>query len=251
MRKQYSERSIYDNYLKQLDNDKDIIWNRKRKDQVRSKIIFSINKLEQKTKIQTGFKYVSSFGVFIVLLLFGYQLFLSDINNNGEEVSTEPQDNQTQNFLVVDDSDEEETANGSDEDEEDTETEMGLRLPKYIPSQVTGEPQYKEREYSEGRGLTEVTYMDSESYFLHFSQSKMVASKEEIIEKVKNEMYADEVLEEIEISDQYSFLLLEGDTSYYSSLHIITDKYFITLSTHGFEKEEILKIANSIDLTGL
>jgi hypothetical protein len=255
VREQFNERSIYDNYLREIDKDKDIIWKKDRKNQVRSKLILNINKFERKTKMQTGLKYVSNFGVFIVLLIFGYQFFLSNITYN-EEVLTEPTGNQTQNFLVVDDSDESDNENSSDSITKKNELKeinsMDLRLPTYIPEQVNTESQYLKRSYLGETGPIEVTYLDSKSYFFSFAQSEIAMSKEATIEQIKNEMYKNDVLEEFEIAGHPSFLLLEdGDTSYYSSLHIITNKYFITLTTHGIEKEEIIKIANSIDLTGL
>ena len=104
MRKQYSDKSIYDNDLKQL--DREIISNRKRKNQTRSILFRKIDNMKQPSKKLGGIKYISSFGVFMVLLFVGYQLFVNGMSSSNEQVSTAPQDHQTEHFLVLDDADE-------------------------------------------------------------------------------------------------------------------------------------------------
>lgn len=264
MRKQYSDRSIYDNYLKQLDKDKHIIRHKKQKQQLRSEILSSINKMERKTKLQIGFKYISSIGVFIVFLLFGYQLLSSSITEHDGTIPVETDNNQPQNDFIIGNSNESEDkedisdGNNGNENKFDPKTvtkeelmrDIDLRLPNYIPEQVNTEPRYVKLSET---GPVEVMYLDSESYFFSFAQSELfVESKEDTVQEIKSEWYKNDVLEEFEIAGNPTFLRLEGDdTSYYSSLHIVTGEYVITITTHGIEKEEILKIANSIELTGL
>lgn len=118
MRKQFSERSIYDNDLKQL--NRDIIRDTEQKNQLRSKILSSINQMEEKTKIQIGFKYVSSIGVFIVILFFGYQLLSSNFTEHDGTIPVETDNNQTQNdFVLGDPNESEDKENRSDSEYRD------------------------------------------------------------------------------------------------------------------------------------
>lgn len=64
--------------------------------------------------------------------------------------------------------------------------------------------------------------------------------------------YRKDPIEEIEIAGHPAILRLEAeDVTFYSTLHIFVENHIITLSSHGFDKEEILKTANSMDLSGL
>jgi hypothetical protein len=254
MKKQYNESSIYDFHLKQLDKDKDVIWNKNRKQQVKLKIIDSMDQLEQRNKWKAGWNAVLGFGVLIVFLLVGYQFMSSNNLYTSEETTTNPQGQDTEEGIIMSDPAEEKTKEKEIENEGAEFGEIDLRLPAYVPDKVDNpEPQYVVREYRGGTGPVEVKYYESESHYFSFSQSELfVNNKEDTIQHVKNTMYQNDVLDEMEIGGHPAFLRLEGnDGPYYSSLHIITDSYFFTVTTHGIEKEEMIKIAESIDFTGL
>lgn len=256
MKKQSSEESIYDQKLRQLDNDKEVIWNKERKDFLKYKMLLHIDKLEQKKERRGHLKYVSSIVAFIVLLMAGYQFLSSAITDNSEELSAGPKDDKTQELSVADEPDDSAATEeaGTNQGEEQLSGNIDLRLPAYIPEQVNNpEPQYIERDHLGGTGPIEVIYFESEEYYFSFAQSALFGeSQDDTVEHVKHRMYSNDVLEEMEISGHPAFLRFEGDnTSYYSSLHIITGTYAFSLNTHGLEKQEIVRIANSIDLSGL
>lgn len=255
MKKQYSNRPVYDDYLQQL--DRDIIMTRKQKKQTRSNLLLNIDDMKQPAKYFVRLKYVSSFGVFVVLLFIGYQLFATDILSLNEGSSTKPQDNQTENFFILDEADE---ADESEQQETIRESKYGERtesveplidiinliLPTYVPGQEPAEPKHVVE-------VSESAYAYAD-YHLPEDQSLSVYLGEGSVEDMWQFKfdYKGESFEEFELAGHPSILRLEAeDVAHFSNLHIFGENQIITISTRGIEKEEILKIANSMDLTKL
>ncbi|OZU88077.1 hypothetical protein CIL03_13160 [Virgibacillus indicus] len=260
---QFNDRSYFDKALEQL--DRDIVWNQERKSKIQSKVMLTIDREKNKSRLFNSFKYMSSIGVMIALLLFGYN-FLSDsmIYNNGDGTANTP-GNQTNNSLITGEADNHEEKNENKNEnkeipklnksqvtEEELLKELDLRLPAHIPSEASNSPQFIKLVHPDGNVTAEVKYVETKELFFNYVQEEINEDTETVTEKIKNVMYKDEKLEEIEINGFPSYLLLEGDTSsYYSSLHIVIDNHFFTITTHGIGKDEIIKIADSIDFTGL
>lgn len=253
MKKHYSEWSMYDNGLKQLDED--IVSNRNRKKQTRSSLLTKINKMERKSK-KIGFNYVASLGAFTVLLFLGYQLVANDISNSNEQVSTVP-DNHTENFLVLDDmeeADERERIGKSDYLNSPVEMAPTIDIQTILPTYVPG------REHAEPANVVNVSdpvaysyadyyHSDDQSFTVYLTAENR--SIEDMMWSAKFQYRKDpDPIEEIEIAGHPAILRLEAeDVTFYSTLHIFVENHTITLTTHGIEKEEILKSANSMDLT--
>lgn len=254
MRKQYNDRSIYDNSLKQL--DRDIIANRKRKNQTRSNLLWNIDSSKWPSKQLGRLKYVSSLGVFMVLLFLGYQLFASDIAPSNEQASTVPQDNQPDEFFFVmesESSEEEKVVSNHGDRTESIKPPIDIEsiIPTYVPGLEHAPEPENVVEISDGPGYAYADYFHSDSHSFRVYLADTDVSLKDTIQEFKNQ-YKDEPIEEVEIAGHPSILRLEGeDIAHYSNLHIFTENYTITLATRGIEKEEILKSANSIDLTVL
>ncbi|TQS75873.1 RNA polymerase sigma factor [Ornithinibacillus gellani] len=254
-KKRSPEDVIFDRSLKDLNQN--IIWKQENKSNLQYRVSCSIKKMDQKSSKYNNLKYASSVGILLVFLLLGYKFILS--NNLLDESSTYFNHNQSQNNVITEDGNEQPKEGDKDNainadrrfvSKEEMLREIDLRLPTYTPSQMNTTSQFIIIKHPEGTKTAEVKYDGNSSFYLHFTQSE-IGEGVDAINHVKHVMYPNEKPVEMIVNGNPAFLLLENDSSYYSTLHIVTENYFITLSTHGIEKEEIMKVANSIDLTGL
>ncbi|WP_188454670.1 hypothetical protein [Virgibacillus oceani] len=252
MKKQFKDESYFDDLFKKLDED--IIWNQKRKNKLQNKILSNIDTYGHQNRIVNGLKYASSIGVLIVLLFIGYNYFSHSITSNNANVPI--RDDQSENQFVMNNENENKSNDikefpkvETNMTKEELAKEIDLRLPN-IPKELI--PKYIMRKSRDDLISAEVHYIDQPDLFIRFDQSELIESKKKVIQKVEEEMYKKEDLMKLEIKGYPSFLHLEGESSsYYSSIHIVTNRYFFTLTTHGLDRKEIIQIANSIDLSGL
>jgi hypothetical protein len=263
MRKQSNDSLRISCALKKIDDD--FTWNNERKNRAEEKFIGDINKQSYITKVKNSMKFAVSIGAFIVVLLIGYIFFSQDITTNNE--LTIRTDYPTENVFDEENQEFKEAKHATSEEvnneqilqnrkttivtQEELAKTIDIRLPNHIPIAEKVMPKFTKIEHPNGYIAGEVRYIESSNLDINFYQSEMIESVEFEINHLKNEIYKHEDIEVIEINNHPAVLLLEGETSYRSSLHIITENFFFTLTTHGLTKEEILEMANSIDLTGL
>lgn len=256
MKNQFDHVSYLDGQLKRLDED--MIWGEHRRNDLEQKILTEINKVERFRKARAVFKYVSSIAAMIVVLLIGYPFLSMDVAEEGVSVgdgNQQPAGSVNGDQTAYDEADEEEKEvpirfHRQQITRDELAQEIDLRLPSYFPVQAEDHPTTTIAFFPDGHVSADVLFYDSGAHYIRFSQEE-IEEQEEAIEKVKEEMYPNGDVEELEVDGFPAFLVSENENSYYSSLHIITDAFFFTITTHGFEKNEIMKIADSIDFTGL
>ena len=139
MENKSTDKSYFDEQLRQL--DKDIVWQKKRKSKLENEILFTMNsdRYKNKTKLVAGFKYTLNIGIMLILLLVGFYFLSNSITNQSGESLTGNEGNQPDNNLIIDkedDPDEVEKEAPEKEDEnqansedviENKETNMEIR----------------------------------------------------------------------------------------------------------------------------
>ncbi|WP_438317096.1 hypothetical protein [Sporosarcina sp. FA9] len=103
MKNKSKDISYFDEPLKQL--DKDVIWDKKRKNKLHNKIVFTMDndRSKNKTKLFAGFKYALNIGVMVILLFFGYNFISNSITQQSGDNLTGNDGNQTIDTPIIDD----------------------------------------------------------------------------------------------------------------------------------------------------
>lgn len=283
MKKQYNDRSIYDNDLKQL--DKEIMSNRKRKNQTRSNLLWKIDSKKQPSKKLGGLKYATSLGVFMVLIFMGYQLFADGMSSSNEQASTAPQDNQTGNFLVLDDADEsteQELISGSNngdrtesieenkdeskaeknDEAENTSEEVTDELATYKPSKqeiaeldipihtnyssnADAKPEITIYDREEGKIAVVVIPMDEEPITI----SEWTYGSEHTVDDMVKEAASWHKHYDVEITEFKGHpMVVSNKGDGYFEIHIVTPEKLFSIGGGGAEKDILLSIAEEINL---
>lgn len=120
--------------------------------------------------------------------------------------------------------------------------DVDVKLPSKIPTNMKAKTK-KEIESKNGEKIVEVVFEGDGQGFL-FIQDKIDTSKENVINNIINNIFRNDNVEKLQIQG-YPALYKNG------RLYIITDTIAFLISSQNLDKEKMIEIANSIDLSNL
>ncbi|MGG3806252.1 hypothetical protein [Metabacillus fastidiosus] len=283
MQKKYEDKSYLDQSLKNLNGE--FVWKQEHKQNLHNKIMKDLNKIDRQMKRKNIFKFSSVGAIVVLLLMIGYNYISqgdTSFNNRQLSVGHPNEDNNTNKEKTTDqditkesDIKVENSKNTGDTEsprhktgpstKEELVKLINLREPKYIPDQVKGTPKYMKTINDDLSSEAYADYFHSEDFHLSLVQTKGFVNEKENLSKLKEkekEMFSrmkdlykykhqEDELIELKINGHPAILALENKNSSFNSIHIAVKNYGFNLFSKGLSKEELIKVAQSIDLSGL
>ncbi|WP_078553490.1 hypothetical protein [Bacillus alkalicellulosilyticus] len=235
-----SENSTYDNQLKKLDSVLMENRNSESKNDVYTKLYINMNKQDNKMKKESNTKYIFSIAAFLLILFIGVHSFSfiefgQDVRGDGvvEDVQNQNSEHMvTSNRKVII------LNNGEDLNIND----FDLRLPSVLPFKIS--PTMRKIE-NNGLVTVETRYETNETLIL-IEQAKLHVPEKEAQHKIENDKYKESEVKQFTIQGYPAYLVSERYV-----IHVITNKYVFSINVRGLNEEQLIEIANTIDLEGL
>lgn len=225
--------------------DDDINWNRNRQQKIRRNVLSSID--EENPAISLGIKYwirktAAPVLATLLLILVSTPLFLSELNDQSPS-SQGPAGSGNQNDqgfqFYVDDQTEKKI-------KDIKESGFDLRLPGYTLGNHLEITNVVKRPAGSGSHVSVTFNQDDDALFKYWQESFNSDDRVRVDQRI--EQIKTKASEQLSIGGHNAYIVNENKEE---ALYILTEKYGFTIHSSALTKDEMINVAQSIDLSNL
>lgn len=250
----HEEKTSLDHLLKTLDED--VVWHSERQQQTREKLYATFNRVNYKNT--SRIKRIKNLILPVVATLFLLGILTTLILNkivDENYLSTKDTEETAESPSTLSNNNHEIQISNDDQNEikQIKASDFDLRLPSYSPKAPTEVKGITKRSAGLGFSVTALYYHNDEKLF-NFMQESLVDSKKSMFDYPNNgiENIKETANRMIEVNGKDGYITIKGsETHPLLIINIIMKNNVFTISSYQLTEDELIEVAESIDLSNL